>query len=289
MSMNVPNSVKSVKGLEIVFVGAGRVATSLALALHSAGHTILQVYSRTEKSAQSLAEKVDSAFTTSLESLSPRADLYIVALTDTALAHLAPHITQGREDSLFVHTAGSMSIDTLTCPRRGVFYPMQTFSMERVVDFRHVPCFVEASTETDVQLLQTVASGISDNVFTLSSADRQYLHLAAVFCCNFSNHCYAIAERMLAEHGVPFSVMLPLIDETAAKVHNLSPVLGQTGPAARGDKGVMDRQERLLTSTPLHQQIYRLMSEDIQRFGARLSSSSSLSVSSEHSPSSDKS
>lgn len=254
------------KRMDIVMVGAGRVATSLALALHSAGHTVRQVYSRTEISARILADKVGAAFTTSLDDLMSKADIYIIALTDTALAQLAQQITKGREECLFVHTAGSMSIDTLTCPRRGVFYPMQTFSMERVVDFAHVPCFVEATSETDSSLLRTLASSISDSVFNLSSADRQYLHLAAVFCCNFSNHCYTIAERMLAEHGVPFSVMLPLIDETASKAHTLSPAVGQTGPAARGDQGVMQRQEQLLAANPVWQQLYRLMSQDIQRF-----------------------
>ncbi|MBR3091971.1 MAG: DUF2520 domain-containing protein [Bacteroidaceae bacterium] len=252
--------------MNIVFVGAGRVATSLSLALAKAGHHILQVYSRTETSAKALADRLGADYTTDIDKLVGGADVYIIALTDTALSGLASWITQGREDCLFVHTAGSMSIDTLTCRRRGVFYPMQTFSLERLVDFEHVPCFVEASSDSDQELLRALASSISGSVYALSSCDRMYLHLAAVFCCNFSNHCYAIAERLLQEHGVPFEVMLPLIDETAAKAHTMSPVVGQTGPAARNDHDVMRRQELMLSDKPVWQQIYRLMSQDIQNF-----------------------
>ena len=267
--MRSPNSLSAHNPLDIVFVGAGRVATSLSLALAQAGHHILQVYSRTETSAKALADRLRADYTTDIDSLARGADIYIIALTDTALAGLAPRITEGREDSLFVHTAGSMSIDTLTCPRRGVFYPMQTFSLERIVDFGHVPCFVEASSASDQEQLRALASSISDSVYALSSHDRQYLHLAAVFCCNFANHCYAIAERLLGEHGVPFEVMLPLIDETAAKAHTMSPVIGQTGPAARDDREVMRRQEQLLASNPALQQIYHLMSQDILNFSGQ--------------------
>lgn len=262
--MRNPNNLSGMERKDIVLVGAGRVATSLSLALVKAGHRVCQVYSRTEKSAKALAERLTADYTTSIDALVKDADIYIIALTDTALSSLARQITRGREERLFVHTAGSMSIDTLDCPRRGVFYPMQTFSLERLVDFQHVPVFVEASDDDDLQIIRALASTITDNVFTLSSHDRQYLHLAAVFCCNFSNHCYAIAERMLNEHGVPFSVMWPLIDETAAKSHKMSPLIGQTGPAARDDQEVMRRQERLLADNPAWQQIYQLMSQDIQ-------------------------
>ena len=252
--------------MDLVFIGAGKVATNLAVALTKAGHRVRQVYSRTEMSAKTLADKIEADYTTSVDEIVRGADIYFISITDSALAQLAGIITQGREEALFVHTAGSMSIDILPCPRRGVFYPMQTFSLERMVDFQHVPCFIEAKDADDAKMLHALACDLSDKVYSLSSHDRQYLHLAAVFCCNFSNHCYAIAEKMLADHGVPFSVMLPLIDETAAKAHVMSPVRGQTGPAARGDDNVMNHQQQLLADNPLWQQIYRLMSQDILNF-----------------------
>ncbi len=276
--MRSPNNLSDAERKDIVLVGAGRVATSLSVALMKAGHHIRQVYSRTEKSAKTLADRLNADYTTSLDALVKDADIYIIALTDTALASLAQEITNGREHCLFVHTAGSMSIDTLNCPRRGVFYPMQTFSLERLVDFQHVPVFVEASNGDDLQIIRTLATSISDSVFTLSPPHRQYLHLAAVFCCNFTNHCYAIADRLLKEHGVPFSVMWPLIDETAAKAHKMPPLVGQTGPAARGDQDVMRRQERLLADHPAWQQIYQLMSQDIQTMKPDQSDLSDLSL-----------
>jgi predicted short-subunit dehydrogenase-like oxidoreductase (DUF2520 family) len=140
----------------------------------------------------------------------------------------------------------------------GVLYPMQTFSMEREVDFRAIPLFIEGA---DARIRQ-LAESISEHVYELSSDDRKYLHLAAVFACNFANHCYTLAAEVLEKKGLPFDVMLPLVDETARKVHELHPKEAQTGPAIRGDKNVMAAQAALLDSRM--QAIYNLMSESIQ-------------------------
>lgn len=250
---------------DIVMIGAGRVATSLAIALHSAGHRIRQVYSRTEQSAKILADRLSVSYTTSIDQLMQGADVYIISLTDTALSQLAPQIVQVCGDALIVHTAGSLNMDVLSCARRGVLYPMQTFSLERIVDFQQVPVFIEASTPADLQLLRSISESISSSVYTLSSDDRQRLHIAAVFCCNFTNHCYSIADSLLSQMGVPFSVMLPLIDETAQKVHFMAPRIGQTGPAVRGDKVVTNRHQEMLKDNPDWQRIYEIMSRDIEK------------------------
>ena len=141
---------------------------------------------------------------------------------------------------------------------------MQTFSRQRIVDFREIPIFIEASSEEDTSLLTDFASSINNKVYRLSSTDRRYLHLAAVFCSNFVNHCYAMSEDILRQHGIPFSVMLPLVDEVAAKVHQVSPHDAQTGPAIRHDENVIRHHLSLLNDQPRLQQIYSLMSESIQ-------------------------
>ena len=140
----------------------------------------------------------------------------------------------------------------------GVLYPMQTFSMDREVNFREIPLFIEGADPR----IRAVAESLSAHVYELSTADRRYLHLAAVFACNFTNHCYALAADVLAQKGLPFDVMLPLIDETARKVHELHPTDAQTGPAVRGDQNVMDAQSALLDDRLAT--IYMLMSESIK-------------------------
>jgi len=143
-----------------------------------------------------------------------------------------------------------------------VLYPMQTFSKSREVDFREIPCFIEASDATSLTIVRQLADKISDNVTELSSEKRKYLHLAAVFACNMVNHCYHLAEKTLMNAGLDFNVMLPLITETAKKVSDLSPSKAQTGPMVRNDTGVMKRQMELIDDE-LTREIYRLMSKSI--------------------------
>ena len=236
------------------------MATHMAKALHKNGHKIDAVWSRTIESAQRLARVVDSSPVNDISVLPTDADAYIIAVKDSALQEVIAKATKGRETRLFLHTAGSMPLSVFDgyTENGGVFYPMQTFSMEREVDFRAIPLFIEG---TDARIRQ-LAESISEHVYELSSDDRKYLHLAAVFACNFANHCYTLAAEVLEKKGLPFDVMLPLVDETARKVHELHPKEAQTGPAIRGDKNVMAAQAALLDSRM--QAIYKLMSESIQ-------------------------
>lgn len=235
------------------------------MALAGAGHDLLQVYSKTEQSAERLAAMLHCPWTTELKEVSDGADVYIIAVKDGVLADVAQQLAAEHDERFLVHTAGSMPMETLPTNRRGVLYPMQTFSKERIVDFKHIPCFVEAANEKDGELLHELAETLSESVYEANSEARKYLHLSAVFCCNFANHCYALAEKLLQEHGgLPFEVMLPLIDETAKKVHELSPKKAQTGPAVRWDTNVMEKHMQLLKDNPQLQEIYRLLSESVR-------------------------
>ena len=226
---------RSIEDTPIVFIGAGKLATNLAKALYHKGFRIVQVYSRTEESARTLAGQVEAEYTTDLQEISKEAQLYIVSLKDAAFVELLPQITEGKQNALLVHTAGSipMSIWEGHAERYGVFYPMQTFSKQREVDFREIPFFIEAKKSEDVELLKAIAATLSENVYEATSEQRKSLHLAAVFICNFTNHMYALAADLLEKYNLPFDVMLPLIDETARKVHELTPLDAQTGPAVR--------------------------------------------------------
>ena len=227
--------------MRIALIGRGRVATNLLPALQKAGHEVVSVNSRT------------------LEELPTEADIYIISVKDSALHEVAMNATKGREQQLFVHTAGSMPMDLFKglTTHYGVFYPMQTFSKERMVDFNAISLFLEA--------MKMLAASLTPHIYELDSEGRKHLHLAAVFACNFANHCYALSAEVLEAKGLPFSVMLPLVDETARKVHELAPRDAQTGPAVRGDQNVMQMQAAMLADKPDVKQIYELLSNDIQR------------------------
>ena len=250
----------------IVLVGAGNVATHLGIAWQKAGYEIAQVYSRTSASALELANRLGVGYTTSMEEICTDADVYVVMVKDAVLQELIPAIVKGREDALFVHTAGSMPMsvwENHAC-RYGVLYPMQTFSKAREVDFASVSFFVEATGETELAVLKSMASALSPKVYEATSVQRAALHIAAVFACNFTNHMYALSARLLEKNGLPFDAMLPLIDETARKVHELCPRDAQTGPAVRRDANVMGKHLAMLADEPDLCEIYKIISDSIQ-------------------------
>ena len=235
--------------MRIVVIGTGRLASNLVPALQKVGHDVHMVNSRT------------------LEGLPSVADAFVIAVKDDALESVARRVVQDREEQVFFHTAGSMPLSVFEgfAHHYGVFYPMQSFSKERQVDFTDVPLFLEGSDSVTMQTAHAMAESISRKVYELTTAERRYLHLAAVFACNFANHCYALSAKVLEQHGLPFDVMLPLIDETACKVHTMHPVPAQTGPAIRWDENVMSAQKALLDDEPEMQKIYELMSNSIHK------------------------
>lgn len=261
------SAARSIEDTAIAFIGAGNLATNLAKALYRKGFRIVQVYSRTEESARILAQQVEADYVTDLSAVTGEAQLYIVSLKDAAFVELLPAMVADRDRGLWVHTAGSIPMDIWKgrVKRYGVFYPMQTFSKQREMDFREIPLFVESHSEEDTNFLKEIAAVLSENVYEATSEQRKSLHLAAVFACNFTNHMYALAADLLKKYGLPFEAMLPLIDETARKVHKLEPHAAQTGPAVRYDRNVMDEHLRMLADEPEMRELYQKISESIHR------------------------
>ncbi len=248
----------------ITLIGAGNVATHLALALKEAGYSVRCVFSRTMQAAEILAERVGAKPVCSLKDLLP-ADVCIYSVRDDVLPQVAGAVCALQPEALHVHTSGSMPLQVFPSEVRkpAVLYPLQTFSKSVVVDFSKVPCYVEGNTpEVEAEVTQ-LALKLSPCVRTLGSAGRRRLHLSAVFACNFVNRCYALAETVAAEAGVPFEELLPLIDETAAKVHRIPPHEAQTGPAVRGDRRVIGAHLSLLEDNEQWRTVYEVLSRNI--------------------------
>ncbi len=244
----------------ITLIGSGGVATSLGASLEGAGHRVKQVWSRTEAAARRLAERLSCPWTTRIEDVDGDCDVALISVKDSETGRLAENL---RTEALVVHTAGSVPLMALPQTKAGVMYPMQTFSKERLVDLREVPLFIETKRAEDLPTLRALAESLSPDVNELGSDDRCRLHVAAVFACNFPNHCYALAADVLKSAGLSFELLLPLIDETARKVHFIAPEKAQTGPAARWDQGVMERHLGLLEGR--QRDIYKLLSGSIRQ------------------------
>ena len=249
--------------MRICLIGAGNLATQLGIALAEKGHQLVQVWSRTQKSAGELASKLKCPYATDISLISSETDIYIIAVVDTAIESVLSK--RNWNDALVVHTAGSTPMNILAPYSKnfGVFYPFQTFTINKKVDFDHVPVCIEANSTQNLDVLKELAASITQNVKLFDSMQRQQIHLAAVFACNFVNHLYKIGEELLREKGIGFEILKPLILETAAKIVEQSPASSQTGPASRNDQITMDKHLALLNNHPELKNIYKEFSDRI--------------------------
>jgi predicted short-subunit dehydrogenase-like oxidoreductase (DUF2520 family) len=247
----------------IVLVGAGNVATNLGIALKKQGHSIIQVFSRTTESARKLSAELDTTFITKLSELDYSADIYLFCLKDDVLLDAMKQTSF--TDQILVHTSGSLPLSIFKDFgfHYGVFYPVVTFSKDRNLDLTNVPFCIEGSTAYAENILLNLALELSKKVQSVDSEKRKIIHLAAVFACNFTNHMYLIADKLLRENGLDFDLLKPLIQETAQKIMEMDPDAAQTGPARRGDNQILEDHLQLLKDLPLIQKIYTFVSESI--------------------------
>ncbi len=248
---------------KIILIGSGNVATHLGAAFYNSGIEVLQVWSRHLENAKELANKIESEGIDDYSKLRDDADGYIISVKDDAMLSVLEAFPFS--DKMLIHTAGSVSADLLKpyAVRYGVFYPLQTFSKAKGVDFKQIPILLEASDNVLLEEMEEVATLISDNVKAVTSEQRRYLHIAAVFACNFTNHLFAIAEDILGENDLSFDFLRPLILETATKAMIHSPKIVQTGPAARKDVEIVNSHLEMLSDNPELQNLYELLSKRI--------------------------
>ena len=247
----------------IVILGAGNVATHLSIALKKANFSIKCVYSKTIQAAKTLALKVDSHYTNEINQIPVEADLYIIAVKDEIIEEIIKHIKL--KYGIIVHTAGSISMNVFEnrFENYGVFYPLQTFSTNKDVDFKSIPICIEANTKENENALNDLAKSISDNVYIVSSEERKILHVCAVFVSNFPNFMYSIADDILEKHNLSFDILKPLILETANKVMSNKPKEVQTGPAFRKDHNTIEKHIDFLSDFEDYKKIYKLLSDKI--------------------------
>lgn len=247
-------------------IGAGNVANHLLPALLNAGHRIIQVISRSVISAQSLADKLDAAYSCEISRLDPDLDILFLTVPDNILPDLINEIAwfQG----VVVHTSGTMPLSCFSCVKypNGILYPLQTFSKQRHIRFTDVPIFIEGSNEKVVAILTDLAKQISSRVSELSSEKRAFLHMAAIFANNFTNYLITSADDILQEAGIERDVLNSLIRETLEKAIDSGIAPTQTGPAIRGDNATIKKHLNLLSFSSELKSIYQCLTISIQEY-----------------------
>ncbi|WP_288244662.1 DUF2520 domain-containing protein [uncultured Chryseobacterium sp.] len=245
--------------MQIVIIGSGNVAYHLAKAFVLNNIPLAQIFGRNEEELRKISGELNIHFST--EHLQ-EADLYIICVSDRSVEDVSKMIV--RKDCLVAHTSGSLPKEILAGDyRKASFYPLQTFSKSKALDYSKIPFFVEAENENDLQTLFTIASKISENVMESTHEKRKYIHLTAVFACNFVNHLFARAKEISDLQEIPFDYFLPLIDETVQKIHEIDPKSAQTGPAVRNDRRILELHQQLLQEESL--EIYKTMNHSIKK------------------------
>lgn len=252
--------------ITVAVIGAGNVAQHLILAFQKAKDIqLVQVLARKPKQ---LTHLLGSHGIISKYSQLKEVDLYIIAVSDIAIATVSSQIPF--KNKLVVHTSGTMELNVLDSKnRKGVFYPLQTFSKAKPLDFSQIPIALEAENESDYTVLETVANAISTQVHHINSEQRKALHIAAVFVCNFTNHLYKIGNDICIENNLSFDLLKPLILETADKIITLSPTDAQTGPAKREDTVTINAHLNFLKNHT-QKDIYKLLTQSIIDNGKKL-------------------
>lgn len=252
--------------ITVAVIGAGNVAQHLILAFQKAKDIqLVQVLARKPKQLTNLLGS--HGIVTEYSQLK-EVDLYIIAVSDNAIATVSSQIPF--KNKLVVHTSGSMELNVLDSKnRKGVFYPLQTFSKAKPLDFSQIPIALEAENESDYTVLETVANAISTQVHHINSEQRKALHIAAVFVCNFTNHLYKIGNDICIENNLSFDLLKPLILETADKIITLSPTDAQTGPAKREDTVTINAHLNFLKNHT-QKDIYKLLTQSIIDNGKKL-------------------
>lgn len=256
--------MNSVKNPNIIFIGAGNIATNLAISFYNAGCNIVQIYSRNIESAIKLADKVNSNAINNLPAIANDADFYFICVPDKAIKSVADEmsITNG----IVVHTSGSTDISVLSnFKKHGVFYPFQTFSKDRVISFKEIPICLSANSDETFKTLYRLALQIGNKVIEFDSETRSWLHLSGVIANNFTNHLLALSYKLSKEKGYDFELLKPLVLETVQKAFEGDPAKTQTGPAIRDDHTTINSQiEKLKEYSPQLADLYKALTLSIQ-------------------------
>ena len=255
--------------MKIVIIGAGNLATNLGYALTNSGFNIIQIYSRTKKSAELLAKKLNTTGTDNIKQINSDADLYIISIPDDSLSDVLTQLTFSPK--ILIHTSGSLPLAMLKnyAKNIGVIYPLQTFIKNKISEFGKIPLCIEANNKRTEKTLIKISEQLSSSIYLYNSEQRSVIHLAAVFSCNFTNHMYSIAENILSKESIPLKILQPLLTNTLSNAFANSPAKNQTGPAIRNDLKIMAKHKEMLKENPIFEKIYSFVSESIYKHKLR--------------------
>jgi predicted short-subunit dehydrogenase-like oxidoreductase (DUF2520 family) len=254
------------KAFTVSFIGAGNIAWHLAPALDNTDYAVREVFSRKRANAVAIVDKLyEAQVKDSLDFSDSGSKIFILAVSDDAIENVMRELKLP-PGAILVHTSGSQPLSLLgdmATPHTGVFYPLQTFTKGKKVDFQDVPILIESEHTDTEKILVAMGKVLSRKVVKISSEERKALHVAAVFASNFTNHMLTISQDIIAQNRLSFDLLKPLIVETLNKALSVGPRQAQTGPARRGDLEILDRHMEFLNEDENVAEIYKVVSQHI--------------------------
>lgn len=246
-------------------IGTGNTAWFMATRLVKAGHSCKGVFGRQKERAQQLARAINAPLLNDVKDVQDDADCCILAITDHAITEVAHNFSF--EKTTLIHTAGSLSRTVLEpfAKHAGVIWPIYSIVKDNLPIHRDIPMTIKGTSEHSEELLEELASSITDIYYTVSWEQRQWLHLCAVLCNNFTNHMMAVSEQICNKQHIPFSLLYPIVSQTAERIRQTSPRILQTGPAKRGDDATISKHIELLQQNPDWQELYKAISTSIEK------------------------
>jgi len=249
----------------VIIIGSGNVASHLISYINACETlNLIQIFVRNTNQEESFLNQ--SIITDDYKKIK-EADIYIIAVSDKSISEVSKNLPF--ENRFVVHTSGSVSMDVLDAKnRRGVFYPLQTFSKNKAINFNAVPFCLETEFKEDYLILENFTERFSKNIYSISSEQRKYIHVSAVFVSNFTNHMFTIGNEICKENGIPFDIFKPLIQETINKINELDPIQAQTGPAVRNDSDTIKKHLNLINNENI-KSLYLNITESIKNYNVK--------------------
>ena len=259
------------KNAQVSFIGSGNLAWHLAPALDNADFPVQEVFSKNPTHAAMLVERLYEAdVKASLDFSTSSSSIFIIATSDDAIEEVVQEIILP-DDAVLLHTSGSQPLTILgyaATQNLGVFYPLQTFSKDKKIEFSDIPVFIESANPATDKVLRAMGTALSKNVLPINSFERKALHVAAIFASNFTNHMLLVAQDIMKENSLVYDWLKPLIAEMINKSLSIGPENAQTGPARRGDLEILDKHIEFLHDNPAAAELYKVISQHIiDRYG----------------------
>jgi predicted short-subunit dehydrogenase-like oxidoreductase (DUF2520 family) len=255
------------KPLNIIIISTGNVSSHLADSFRKTKDVkLVQAFNhKASKKTMAYSKQFNCEVVTDYKKIKTDADIYIIAVKDDAIVEVVKNLIPLKLQGLIVHTSGSVNVSVLKNASKqiGVYYPLQTFYANAIIDWNSTPLLIEANSKSGLTKLKSLAGLISNNIKVVNSTERLRLHLAAVFACNFTNALYVSAFELIEKNlnKKDTSLLAPIMLQSFRKLETVHPKQAQTGPAMRDDKVVMKKHLDLLKSNKELTAVYKLLSQ----------------------------